>query len=71
MAETAGLGRIEKADRREAWPHEAADFTPWLGDHVSERAPPWDWNSNCNPAKPQSGHCHWICWLATPEPTAR
>ena len=36
MTETAGLGRIEKADRRNAWPHEAADFTPWLGDHVSE-----------------------------------
>ena len=36
MTETAGLGRIEKADLREAWPHEAADFTPWLGDHVSE-----------------------------------
>ncbi len=36
MTETAGLGRIEKADLRNAWPHEAADFTPWLGDHVSE-----------------------------------
>ncbi len=36
MTETAGLGRIEKADLREAWPYEAADFTPWLGDHVSE-----------------------------------
>ena len=36
MTETAGLGRIEKAGLREAWPHEAADLTPWLGDHVSE-----------------------------------
>ena len=36
MTETTGLGRIEKADLREAWPHEAADFTPWLADHVSE-----------------------------------
>ena len=36
MMEAAGLGRIEKADLREAWPHEAADFTPWLADHVSE-----------------------------------
>ena len=36
MTETAGLGRIEKADLRNAWPHEAADFTPWLVDHVSE-----------------------------------
>ena len=36
MTETAGLGHIEKADLREAWPHEAADFTPGLGDHVSE-----------------------------------
>ena len=36
MTETTGLGRIEKADLREAWPHEAADFTPWLAHHVSE-----------------------------------
>ena len=66
MTETAGLGRIETADLREA-----ADFTPWLGTMYRNLAPPWDWNSNCNPAKPRSGHCHWICWLATPEPTAR
>ena len=34
MTETAGLGRIKRADLREAWPHEAADFTPWLANHV-------------------------------------
>ena len=36
MTETTGLARIEKAELREAWPHEAADFTPWLANHVSE-----------------------------------
>ena len=35
MTETTGLGRIKKADLRDAWPNEAADFTPWLADHVS------------------------------------
>ena len=36
MTEMPGLGRIEKVDLHEAWPHEAADFTPWLAEHVSE-----------------------------------
>ena len=36
MTETPGFGRIEKVDLREAWPHEAADFTPWLAEHISE-----------------------------------
>ena len=37
MTETRGLGRIEKIDDlREAWPHEANDFTPWLAEHISE-----------------------------------
>ena len=36
MPETVELGRIEKADLRDAWPHEAAAFTPWLADHVSD-----------------------------------
>ncbi len=37
MTETAGLGRIEKIeDLRDAWPHEATDFTPWLANHISE-----------------------------------
>ena len=36
MAESSELGRIEKGDLREAWPHEAADFTPWLAEHISE-----------------------------------
>ena len=36
MAESSELGRIEKGDLREAWPHEAADFTPWLAGHISE-----------------------------------
>ena len=30
------LGRIEKLSAREAWPHEAADFTPWLLANASE-----------------------------------
>ena len=36
MTETPGLGRIEKVDLREVWPHEASDFTPWLAEHMSE-----------------------------------
>ena len=36
MTETPGLGRIEKVDLREAWSHEANDFTPWLAEHISE-----------------------------------
>ena len=36
MTEMPGLGRIEKVDPREAWPHEATDFTPWLAEHISE-----------------------------------
>lgn len=36
MTEIPGLSRIEKVDLREAWPHEASDFTPWLAEHISE-----------------------------------
>ena len=36
MKETTGLGRIAKVDLREAWTHEAKDFTPWLAEHISE-----------------------------------
>ncbi len=37
MTETAELGHIERIDDlREAWPHEANDFTPWLAEHISE-----------------------------------
>lgn len=37
MTETKGLGRIEKIDDlSKVWPHEAADFTPWLAEHISE-----------------------------------
>ena len=36
MTELPKLGRIEKGDLREAWPHEATDFTPWLAEHISE-----------------------------------
>ncbi len=36
MTETPGLGRIEQVDLREAWPHEANDFTPWLAKHITE-----------------------------------
>ena len=28
------LGKIEKVDLREVWPHEASDFTPWLARHL-------------------------------------
>ena len=28
------LGRIEKVDLRQIWPDEAADFTPWLAEHL-------------------------------------
>ena len=30
------LAKIEKVDLREIWPNEAADFTPWLADNLSE-----------------------------------
>ena len=30
------LARIERIDLRDIWPNEAADFTPWLGEHMSE-----------------------------------
>ena len=37
MTESLELGRIVKIKNlREAWQHEAADFTPWLADHISE-----------------------------------
>ena len=36
MTESSKLGRIEKGNLREAWPYEAADFTPWLAEHISE-----------------------------------
>ena len=36
MTETPRFGCIEKVDPREAWSHEAADFTPWLAEHISE-----------------------------------
>ena len=28
------LGTIERVDLREVWPHEAANFTPWLADNL-------------------------------------
>ena len=46
MTETTGLGRIEKADLREAWPHEAADSLPGSRTMYRNWAPPWGWNSN-------------------------
>ena len=36
MTVSTKLGRIEKGDLREAWPHEATDFKPWLAEHISE-----------------------------------
>ena len=36
MTETPGLGRINQVELREAWPHEANDFTPWLAEHITE-----------------------------------
>ena len=36
MTELAGLGQIEPVDLRQAWPHEATDFTRWLAEHLSK-----------------------------------
>lgn len=30
------LGTLTQVNLREAWPHEARSFTPWLGQHLSE-----------------------------------
>ena len=30
------LGQIQRLDLREAWPNEAAAFTPWLEEHIGE-----------------------------------
>ena len=32
---TAEFGRLESKDLRDAWPHEANDFTPWLTDNMA------------------------------------
>lgn len=34
MSELTGLGDIEAVDLRQAWPHEATDFTRWLAEHL-------------------------------------
>ncbi len=31
-----GLANIERVDLREIWPNEAADFTPWLAENLSD-----------------------------------
>ena len=36
MSENAELSRIKRVDVRQVWPHEAEDFTPWLGAHIAE-----------------------------------
>ena len=33
---TPNLAKIERVDLREAWPHEAQDFTPWLAENIAE-----------------------------------
>ena len=35
MNDAEHLGRIQRVDLRKAWPHEAADFTPWLAEHLT------------------------------------
>jgi len=32
----SNLGKLERVEVREAWPHEAHNFTPWLADHLDE-----------------------------------
>ena len=36
MTDSSGLGHIERAELRAAWPNESKDFTPWLADNISE-----------------------------------
>ena len=36
MSENAELSRIERVDVRKVWPHEAENFTPWLGAHLAD-----------------------------------
>ena len=36
MTSENGLAKIERVDLREIWPNEAADFTPWLAENLSE-----------------------------------
>ena len=43
MTQEKELGRIEKVDLRDAWPHEATDFTPWLAEHLSELGDALGW----------------------------
>lgn len=33
---TPNLAKIKMVDLKEAWPHEALDFTPWLADNIAE-----------------------------------
>jgi len=34
------LGKLQRVEVREAWKHEAHDFTPWLADHLNELGAP-------------------------------
>ncbi len=36
MTTSDGLAKIQRMDLREIWPNEAADFTPWLAENLSE-----------------------------------
>ncbi len=36
--DTTKLGTLERVDVRQAWSHEAHDFTPWLADNLNRLA---------------------------------
>lgn len=63
MTETPGLGHIEKVDLREAWSHEAYDFTPWLAKHISELGDALGLQLELQSQEAPVGGIHWTCWL--------
>ena len=34
--QTPQLGRLHNVQLRTIWPHEAADFTPWLAENIAD-----------------------------------